>query len=139
MIFGNRPLSGAARVDRNIGQFDELLELGAGMRPEQAVAAHHQRALSGNQHFQRAVDFGRVARGADLVGAEIAGAPALLGLVVGGIEYVLGNFEQRHPLGRRKRVAEGGAQVEFDRRPVGYALGVFGEARHHVGAVSFLE
>src|SRR5208337_3219181 len=45
MLFRDRALTGAARVDRDVGQLDELAHLGARLRPEQSVAAGDQRAL----------------------------------------------------------------------------------------------
>ncbi len=55
------------------------------------------------------------------------------------IENVLRNLEQRDALRRRDSLAEGGAQVELNRRPVGHALGELREAGDDFGAVGFLK
>ena len=139
MLLGHRALAGAPRVDGNRGELDELAQLGAGLRPEDSVAAGDQRAFRRHQQFERAVDLRRVARRANVVDREAHPAGALPFVFIAVVQDVLRNLDQRYALRRRDRLAKGQAHVEFDRAPVGHALGVFGEAAQHLGAVGLLE
>ena len=139
MLLGHDALAGAARVDRNVGQLDELAHLGAGLRPEHAVAACDQRTLGRHQHLERAIDLRGIAGRADVVHRELARALALPRVFFVVIENVLRNLEQRDALRRRDSLAERGAQVELNRGPIGHALGELGEAIDDFGAVGLLE
>ena len=139
MLLGDDALAGAARVNRDVGQLDELAHLGARLRPEQTVAAGNQRALGRHQHLERAIDLGGIGRGADVVDSKLARALALPGVFGVVIENVLRNLEQRDALRRRDCLAERGAQIELNRGPVGHALGELGETGDDFGAVGLLE
>ena len=139
MLLGDRALAGAPRVDRNRGKLDELAQLGTGLRPEDSIAAGDQWTLGRVQQFERAVDLGRVAGRAHVVDREAHPAGTLLLVLIVVVQDVLRNLDQRHALRRRDRLAKGQTHVELDRAPVGHALGVFGEAAQHLGAVGFLE
>ena len=139
MLFGHDALAGAARVNRDVGQLDELAHLGARLRPEHAVAACDQRALGRHQHLERAIDLRGIARRADVVDRELARAFALPRVFFVVIENVLRNLEQRDALRRRDRLAERRSQIELNRGPVGHPLGELREAGDHLGAVGLLE
>ena len=139
MLFGDRALTGAARVDRDSGKFNELFKFRGRLGPEEPVAAGDQWTLGRVQHLDRLVDLGRVAGRAGIVEIEDLPAALLLGVIAAGIEDVLRNLDQRDALRRGHRLAEGEPHVEFDRAPVGHAFGVLREAAQDVRAVGFLE
>src|SRR5712671_7652916 len=96
MFLRNRALAGAARIDRNRRQLDELLQLGRGVRPEEAVAAGDQRTFGRMQQFDRAIDFGRVASRTNIVWREALTASALLRIFALRVKNVLRNLDQRN-------------------------------------------
>src|SRR5208282_782252 len=77
MLLRDCALARAAGVDRNRRQLDELADLRAGLRPEQAVPAGDQRTLRGVQQLDRAIDVRRIAGRADIIGGEAPRALAL--------------------------------------------------------------
>ncbi len=139
MILGNRPLARPTRVGGDVRQLDELPQLGARPRPEDAVTAGDQRPLRLQQELEGALDAGGIALRADLVRIVDLGAAPLPRLVVTVVEDVGGDLDQGRPLRRRQRLAKRLPQVDLDRAPVDHALDELGEAAAHVGAVRFLE
>ena len=139
MLFGHDALAGAARVDRDVGQLDELAHLGTRLRPEQSVTAGNQRTLSRHQQLERAIDLRRISRGANVVDRKLARALALPRVFFVVIENVLRNLEQRDALWRRDCFAERRSQIELNRRPVGHPLGELRETVDDFRAVGFLE
>ncbi len=96
-------LAGAPRIDRDIRQLDELAASRApACDQNSAVAACDQRTLGRDQQFDRAIDFRRIARGADVVERKSRAAFALPGVFLVVIKNVLRNLEQRHALRRRR-------------------------------------
>src|ERR1700693_1315306 len=56
IFFRYRALARAPRIYRDAGQLNELLDLRAGLRPEEPVAARDDRALRRMQQLERLVD-----------------------------------------------------------------------------------
>ena len=114
---------------------------GAGGGPEDAVAGNDQRALRrepGSRSRARRCAGSRCR--AEVVrprrpsrrGVEPLSRAAL-------VEDVRRDLDQRHALRRRRRLAEGLAEIDLDRRPVEHALHRLGEGAADLAAIGLLE
>ena len=139
VVFAERAVAGAARVDRRARQLGQLGQLGGGARPEDAVAADQQRPLAVGQQVDGALDRARVALRAKLVGLVHLGAGHLVGLFVLVVEDVGRNLEHRDALRRRHGLAKGLSHVERNAIPVEHAVRELAERAADVGAVGFLK